>query len=233
MQSLVGSLLWLSNATRPDLSTITSILSKYTSNPTPAHIRAAKHAIRYVKGTKTRGIMFSSLTNASLSAYLHFPVDPASLLPVCDANWGGQDQSIPNPAHPVELPLFKSRSISGFIILHNGPIHWISRRQKITARSSAEAEIYATDECVKGLLRLQHLIKDCNVSQLYMPTNTPLKIYNDNNACVCWAKGSTTKGLRHLTIRENAVRESVQKKTISVHHIEGSYNIADKFTKEL
>ena len=146
---------------------------------------------------------------------------------------GGQDQSSPDPAHPVELPLFKSRSISGFIIIHNGPIHWVSRRQRITARSSAEAKIYATDECVKGLLRIQHLIHDCNVKNIYMPHNTPTKIYNDNNACVCWAKSSTTKGLRHISIRENAVRESVQNKTISIHHIDGSYNIADIFTKEL
>jgi hypothetical protein len=27
-------------------------------------------------------------------------------------------------------------------------VHWMSRRQKVTAVSSAEAEIYATDECV-------------------------------------------------------------------------------------
>ena len=94
MQSLVGSLLWLSNATRLDLSTITSILSKYTHNPTPAHVKAAKFAIRYVKGTKDRGILFSSSSNHSLSAYLHFPTNPGTLLPICDANWGGS-RSIP------------------------------------------------------------------------------------------------------------------------------------------
>ena len=33
MQHLVGSLLWLSNTTRTDLATITSLLCQYTSNP--------------------------------------------------------------------------------------------------------------------------------------------------------------------------------------------------------
>ena len=42
----------------------------------------------------------------------------------------------------------------------------------------------------------------------------------------------TTKGLRYIQIRENAVRESVQDKFIDLLHIEGKINIADLFTKE-
>ena len=36
-----------------------------------------------------------------------------------------------------------------------------------------------------------------------------------------------------MTIRENAIRESVQDKTVSIPHIAGLHNIADIFTKEL
>jgi hypothetical protein len=49
----------------------------------------------------------------------------------------------------VELPLFVSRSMSAFFVDLLGPLHWLSKRQTVTARSSAEAEIYATNECVK------------------------------------------------------------------------------------
>ena len=63
-----------------------------------------------------------------------------------------------------------------------------------------------------------------------MPRNT--KIYNDNSAAVCWSKNSTTKGLRHIQIRENAVRESVLAELIQVLHINGKVNLADIFTKE-
>ena len=67
-----------------------------------------------------------------------------------DANWGPQDASNPklDKQYP-DLDLFKSRSNSGFLIWRSGPLHWSSKRQTLTARSSAEAEIYATDECVK------------------------------------------------------------------------------------
>jgi len=55
----------------------------------------------------------------------------------------------------------------------------------------------------------------------------PTKVYNDNAACVCWAQTMTTKGLRHIQIRENAVREAVQRGDITVE-----LNLADLFTKE-
>jgi hypothetical protein len=42
----------------------------------------------------------------------------------------------------------------------------------------------------------------------------------------------TTKGLRHIQIRENAVRESIQSDLIDVLHIAGKINLADLFTKE-
>ena len=42
----------------------------------------------------------------------------------------------------------------------------------------------------------------------------------------------TTKGLRYIQIRENAVRESVLSKFITVKHIAGKLNLADLFTKE-
>ena len=63
-----------------------------------------------------------------------------------------------------------------------------------------------------------------------MPSPTP--VMNDNNACVIWSHNLTTKGLRHVQIRENAIRESIEAGFVSIHHIEGASNLADFFTKE-
>merc|ERR1712214_14664 len=81
MRSIVGSLLWLSQATRPDLSTVVSLLAQHQTSPSPQHIKAAKYVIRYVSGTKTLGIKFSSRENKELSAFLNFPIEPHKLLP--------------------------------------------------------------------------------------------------------------------------------------------------------
>ena len=149
---------------------------------------------------------------------------------MCDANWGPQDQSKPDPDKPQKLELFKTRSLSGFLLWLNGPLHWQSKRQSITARSTAEAEIYATDECVKALLHLHQLISGLSLQQELMPA--PNVIFNDNAACVAWSKSLTTKGLRHIQIRENAVRESVINGFTEIKHIAGNVNLADLFTKE-
>jgi hypothetical protein len=99
-----------------------------------------------------------------------------------NANWGPQDASI--SSLPKELPLFASRSMSAFYVDLLGPLHWKSTRQKITAASSAEAEIYATDECVKFLLELVQLVDFLGFKDVFMPgTNI---VYNDNSTCVNW-----------------------------------------------
>jgi hypothetical protein len=149
---------------------------------------------------------------------------------MCDANWGPQDQSVPPPNTNQKVDLFKSRSVSGFLIWLGGPLHWVSKRQTITARSSAESEIYATDECTKCLLHLAQIVAGYNLTTEIMAP--PTMVYNDNAACVQWAQAMATKGLRHIQIRDNAVCESVQNKFIMIAHIAGKLNLSDMFTKE-
>jgi hypothetical protein len=146
-----------------------------------------------------------------------------------DANWGPQDASLPKA--PVELPLFISRSMSAFYVDLLGPIHWMSKCQHVTAGISAEAEIYATNECVKFLLELSQILEFLGVRDLFMPPNTI--VFNDNAACVNWSKRTTTKGLRHIQMRENMVREQVENNFVSIKHIGGKVNIADLYTKEM
>lgn len=96
------------------------MLAKYQNSPTATHIEAAKYAIRYAKQTCHLGIQFDSNYQPNLQSYIKFPLDP--LTATTDANWGTQDLSSTPSDH--QLPLFKSRSISGHIILMFGPLHW-------------------------------------------------------------------------------------------------------------
>jgi hypothetical protein len=42
-----------------------------------------------------------------------------------------------------------------------------------------------------------------------------------------------TKGLRHIQMRENRVRENVQSGFVKICHVQGKLNFADLFTKEM
>jgi hypothetical protein len=121
--------------------------------------------------------------------------------------------------------------MSAFYIDLLGPLHWLSKRQTVTAGSSAEAEIYATNECVKFLLELTQIFDFLEVKDTFMPGITT--IYNDNQACVNWSKSCTTKGLRHIQMKENHIRENIANNFVSIHHVDGKVNMADIFTKEM
>ena len=229
MQQLTGCLQWLACSTRPDIATAVNLLSQFNHCATTGHLDACKRVIRYLKGTKTLGIAFHSRPNAKLQSFVKFPMSSDIITPFADANWGPQDQSKPKPNDPP-VDLFKNRSLSGFLIWMHGPIHWVSKRQTITARSTAEAEIYATDECTKFLIHLHNILSDLGLADKLMPN--PTTIYNDNAACVAWSHSLSTKGLRHIQIRENAVQERVQAGYINVRHIGGDINLSDLFTKE-
>ena len=231
LQEYVGSLNWLATQTRPDLSTITNIIAQYNNKCSPGHIDAAKYAIRYLIDTADLGIKFSSKANNNLESFVQFPIEPSNLTALTDSNWGPQDQSVPKPNDPpILLDLFKSRSIAGFVIWLCGPLDWSAKRQTYTARSSAEAEIGAVDQCTKQLQYITNILLDLGI--LHEFSSGPITIYNDNAAAVQWSHNMSTKGLRYIQIRENAVRENVQKSFIKVEHIAGKRNTSDMFTKE-
>ena len=232
LQEYVESLNWLSTQTRPDLSTITNIIAQYNSNCSPGHIDAAKYVIRYLIGTKDLGIKFSSKNNSDLESFVQFPLDPTKLTGFSDANWGPQGQSVPKETdEPVLLDFFKTRSIAGYVIWLGGPVDWMSKRQTYTARSSAQAEIGAVDECAKSIQHIINILKDLSLFNNYH--TGPITIYNDNSACVQWSHNMTTKGLRYIQICENAVRELVQARTIQVKHVAGKNNCSDILPKRI
>jgi hypothetical protein len=107
----------------------------------------------------------------------------------------------------------------------------MSKRQPITAGSSAEAEIYATNGCVKFLLELAQVYEFFEVKDIFMPgTNN---VYNDNQACINWSNKCITKGLRHIQMKENLVHKNIASNFVSVRNVDGKVNLADIFTKEM
>ena len=73
-QSIVGSLLYLAVATRPDISHAVGVLSKYNSCPTETHLTAAKRVLRYLKRTTEYG--------------LEYKKSESNVIGYSDASWG-------------------------------------------------------------------------------------------------------------------------------------------------
>ena len=243
-QSIVGSINWLACCTRPDIAPCLTFLASYLQAPSHQHYKSAIHALRYIYSTAEYGISYHSDARSTLQAFNHFPhhhdkeaytdATPPSpseshqLTAFSDACWGGQfGNAVPNGT-PLEL--FKFRSISGYLICRcGGPIAWKSCRQNQTALSSCEAEIEATNRCVTDLVSVKKRAADLDMADAQLTT----PIYNDNQACVQWSHSLTTKGVKHINLKENMVREAHQAKRVNVAHIPGVINSSDIFTKEI
>ena len=71
---LVGSLLYLSTTTRPDIACAVGVLSRFMSCPEQDHMLADKGVLRYLRGTTRLGVMYGG--NEALQGYV-------------DADWAG------------------------------------------------------------------------------------------------------------------------------------------------
>ena len=134
--SLVGSLLYLSVCTRPDIAQAVGVLSKYMASPPTVHMQAAKGVVRYLAGTADYGITFGGAG--------------ALLLGYCDADYAGD--------------LDTRRSTTGYVfIMHGGAVCWSSKRQPTVAASTTEAEYMAAANAVKEGLWLRTLLRDLHL----------------------------------------------------------------------
>lgn len=243
-QGIVGSINWLAQCTRPDVSPALTFLASYSNAPSAQHYQAAIHVLKYLYSTSDYGISYHSDACNTIQAFNHFPhhhdkeaytdATPPSpsevmqLTSFADACWGAQFGNALPPGTPIEL--FKFRSLSGYVICRSGgPVAWRALRQDQTAQSSCEAEIYATNECVKDTIALKLIAEDLHMADGSKCT----QVYNDNEACVSWSASVTNKGTKHLNLRENRVREAHQFREVNVLHIPGQINPSDLFTKEI
>ena len=128
---LVGSLLYLSVCTRPDISQAVGVLARYMAKPRVEHWTAAKGVLRYIAGTLKHGICFGD-GSTTVEGY-------------CDADYASDLQT--------------RRSTTGFVfILGGGAISWGSRLQPTVAASTSEAEYMAAAQAVKEALWLRTLL---------------------------------------------------------------------------
>ena len=67
-RQLVGILIYLTHS-RPDISFLVSMVSRFMQNPHESHWLAAKRIFHYIQGTMHYGVFYSSKANVSLLGY--------------------------------------------------------------------------------------------------------------------------------------------------------------------
>ncbi|KRX56900.1 Retrovirus-related Pol polyprotein from transposon TNT 1-94 [Trichinella sp. T9] len=182
-RSLVGSLMYLSVSTRPDIAFAVSLLSQFNENYGSQHWTAAKRVLRYLKKTASYGLRFQRNSGA--------------LMGFSDADWGGNSDD--------------RRSYTGYVFkFGNAAISWESRKQRTVALSSTEAEYMALSEACKEAIHLKQMIREitglCKSVVLQSDNQSALKLARNP---VFHARTKHID-IRYHFIREAAERKDVE-----------------------
>ena len=131
-RGLVGSIGCPSLSTRPDLVFPAHLFSRFLSNPGFSHCQAAKHVLRYLRGTADVGITFMKCDDTGLNGYT-------------DSDYASCKDD--------------RRSITGFCFnVGSGAISWAARRQTCVSTSTTQAELHALSEAAKEAVHLRGIM---------------------------------------------------------------------------
>ncbi|MBW0546312.1 hypothetical protein O181_086027 [Austropuccinia psidii MF-1] len=127
--SAIGSINYLSTATRPDLSFAVSSLSQYLENTVIKHWHAFLHVLRYLKGSSNIGLRYKQEEAQGISAW-------------SDADWGNCGST--------------RCSVTGYLAtLNNSLVLWKTRKKPLASISTAEAEYKALCNLTSELIWLK------------------------------------------------------------------------------
>jgi hypothetical protein len=134
----LGSLLYLSTHTRPDISFAVGMLGRAMAAPSVQDVVAVKRRFRYLSGTRGHGLVLGETGESTLIAY-------------SDADWGGD---------------VDRKSTSGALYYFGEDlVHWTSKKQGCVALSTAEAEYVAATSCAQDVVWLCGVLCDLNYQQ--------------------------------------------------------------------
>ena len=202
-QSMVGSLLYVAIATRPDISQAVGAVSKYNAEPSEAHLTAVKRILRYLKGTIDLSLQYRCTENLEVSGY-------------SDADWASDMDS--------------RRSTTGNVfMIAGGAVSWLSQKQSTVALSTAESEYIALSSAAQETVWLRQLLADigehCSKAVTVWEDNQAAIGLTRNPI--------GHKRTKHIDIKYHFVREHVQDGTLLVKYCNTKDMLADILTKPL
>ena len=133
-QSAVGSLLYLSMRTHPDITFAVSLSAHFCSKTTSQHLTVVNRIFRYLRGTTHYGLLFKRNGSKPIIGY-------------SDADWSGDT--------------FDCKSTTGYLFqICRMDITWQSKKQSYVALSTVEAEYVALPGAAQEAVWLKQLNQD-------------------------------------------------------------------------
>jgi hypothetical protein len=217
-RSAIGMLNYLAASTRPDCLFAVHQCARFSANPKLSHERAVKRIIRYLKGTKDKGVILTPDETKGIQCYV-------------DADFAG-GYSSETSEDPVSV-----FSRTGYVIYYYGcPVTWISKLQAEISLSTVEAEYIALSQAMRDVIPFMDRIKELDgiFGENSPKPNIHCTLFEDNNGALELAKSPRYRPrTKHIAIKYHHFREHVTLGKVSIKPIDTKQQIADIFTKAL
>jgi hypothetical protein len=200
--SITAKLLYLSKRSRPDILTSVAFLTKRVTKPQVEDMKKLERTIQYVRETKELGLTLSA-------------EDPITVKSYIDASYGVHQDM---------------KSHTGCVItLGKGMIYAKSSTQKLTTKSSTEAELVALSDSSNQVLWTRQFLID----QGYKDRSAI--IFQDNQSTIQLINNgrSNSERTRHINIRYFFLHDRIKEKEITIIYKPTDEMLADLLTKPL
>lgn len=223
-QKEIGSLIYITIYTRPDLIYSINYLARFMSNPSIEHYTYLNKVWSYLNKTRNLGLDLTIKQSKSL----------INLVGYSDSDWGGDldsRKSTTGNIFVLDNNINNSIKDNKFIT-----ISWLSKLQKVVAISSAEAEYIALKEATKESIYLQNFIKELFNSNSLKSYNSIFNILNtiktDSLSAIELAKNPIYHArTKHVDITYHFVRENLISQNIELVYESTNTILSDNLTK--
>ena len=202
-RQIIGSLLYASIWTRPEISFAVGKLAKFNNHPTIEAIHATQWLLQYMRGSKHLGLSFIE-GDMRISTYV-------------DSSFG-------------DVALDKRSTAGQITYLGKSPIQWDSFvcDNYAVPCSVAEAEYLAASEAARVMLANRNIL-----IQLGFPQDNMFMFEDNKACIAIAIQESSTRKTKHVELQVHHIRDLIKSGRINMIHITTNIQLADIFTKAL
>nr|GEV84677.1 ribonuclease H-like domain, reverse transcriptase, RNA-dependent DNA polymerase [Tanacetum cinerariifolium] len=201
-RSLIGCLRYLLH-TRPNLIYSVGLLSRFMQEPREQHMKAIRHVLRYVKGTKDYGITYKHNGGNKIHGY-------------SDSSYGVNTQ--------------EGKGTTGIIFYYGESlISWSTHKQATVALLSCESEFIAATTTATHALWLKRLLSKLTNSE---EDKVTIRVDN-KSAIALMKNPVFHEKRKHIDTKYHFIRECVEREDIQVEFVSEEYQRADILKKAL
>ena len=244
-QAVVGSLIYFSICTRPDIAYAVHKLTRVMSCPTEPFWKGAMHVLKYLAGTAGMGLQFSAAGRLPVAQHRfdagRLPVvQPSAVsgrLPA--AQLRVETGRLPAGICNLDIQCYHDadyggdrgtrKSTTGWVYIIGGAaVSWSSKLQPLVTLSTTEAEYIAAAMAMREGLWIVKLYSELT------GRTAQVQLWGDNQPCIAALKNRVVEQrTKHIDIQYHFVHERLSRGEFLIEFCPTARMAADIFTKAL